>query len=58
MKNYFVAVTIHDPYERKFTKRIKASNPGMAASRAFRELRKEELKRKKVKWVKFEVTLI
>lgn len=56
MKQFLILATIRDPYDKNYSRRVKAGNAGTAVNRAFAQMRKEELKRKKINWIQFRVT--
>ena len=53
--NYLVQLTVNLPYPKTFEFRVRASNFGLAVKRAFQLARKDELKGRKLKDIKFNV---
>jgi len=43
-----VRIKVLNPYPQEFEEKVEASNPGLAAKRAYKKVRKTDLPRKKI----------
>lgn len=49
MKNYLVKIKVNNPYPQEYQERVEASNAGLASYRAYKKIRKTDLKGKRIK---------